>query len=88
MKCSGVAHGAFENDIDALLAMRELVNYLPQSNREKAPVRSCEDPWDREVPSLNTVVPLESTAAYNMKEVISGEKGAGLHRRLVIDCML
>ncbi|MTV28954.1 methylmalonyl-CoA carboxyltransferase, partial [Nitriliruptoraceae bacterium ZYF776] len=29
-----------------------------------------EDPWDRAVPSLDTVVPLESTAAYNMKDVV------------------
>ncbi|VDN59148.1 unnamed protein product [Dracunculus medinensis] len=67
---SGVAHGAFDNDVDALLNIRELFNYLPLSNRDPAPVRACEDPWDRDVPSLETVVPLESTAAYNMLDVI------------------
>jgi len=30
----------------------------------------CNDPWDRDVPSLQTVVPLETTAAYNMIDVI------------------
>jgi len=41
----GVAHGAFNNDIEALLGIRELVNYLPLSNREHAPLRKCDDPW-------------------------------------------
>jgi len=43
--CSGVAHGAYNNDIEALLGIRELVNYLPLSNREHAPIRKCDDPW-------------------------------------------
>lgn len=68
---SGVAVGAFENDVDALMSCRELINYLPLSNRDPAPVRACDDPWDRDVPSLDTVVPLESTAAYNMKDVVT-----------------
>ncbi|KAF8382028.1 pccb-1 [Pristionchus pacificus] len=67
---SGVAHGAFENDVDALMNIRELFNYLPLSNTDASPIRSCDDPWDRVVPSLDTVVPLESTAAYNMKDVV------------------
>jgi len=69
---SGVAHGAFENDIEALLSVRELLNYLPLSNREPAPVRKSDDPWDRDAPGLDTVVPLETTAAYNMMDVITG----------------
>uniref|UniRef100_A0A0K0EZM4 Propionyl-CoA carboxylase beta chain, mitochondrial n=1 Tax=Strongyloides venezuelensis TaxID=75913 RepID=A0A0K0EZM4_STRVS len=68
---SGVAHGAFDNDIDALLNMRALFNYLPLSCNEPPPTRMCEDPWDRDVPNLDTVIPLESTAAYNMKDVIT-----------------
>ncbi|RCN37923.1 carboxyl transferase domain protein [Ancylostoma caninum] len=67
---SGVAVGAFENDVDALMSMRELMNYLPLSNKDPSPIRACDDPWDRDVPSLDTVVPLESTAAYNMKDVV------------------
>ncbi|MFH4978806.1 hypothetical protein AB6A40_005515 [Gnathostoma spinigerum] len=67
---SGVAHGAFENDVEALMSIRELFNYFPLSNRDPAPIRACDDRWDRDVPSLETVVPLESTAAYNIKDVI------------------
>ncbi|MEY4908786.1 MAG: hypothetical protein RL260_2504, partial [Pseudomonadota bacterium] len=41
---SGVADLAFENDVEALLMLRRLYNYLPLSNREKAPVRQSGDP--------------------------------------------
>ncbi|XP_075363680.1 propionyl-CoA carboxylase beta chain, mitochondrial isoform X5 [Mycteria americana] len=67
---SGVAHRAFENDIDALLNLREFFNYLPLSNRDPAPVCECHDPSDRLVPELDTVVPIESTKAYDMLDII------------------
>ncbi|KAL3846808.1 hypothetical protein ACJMK2_017764 [Sinanodonta woodiana] len=69
---SGVAHKAFDNDVDALLQVREFFDFLPLSNKDPAPIRECEDPWDRDVPGLDTVVPLESTAAYDIKDVIQG----------------
>ncbi|KAI0221083.1 Propionyl-CoA carboxylase beta chain, mitochondrial [Lamellibrachia satsuma] len=69
---SGVAHGAFDNDIEGLLGMRELFSFLPLNNNEEAPVRKCDDPWDREVLGMDTIIPLETTAAYEMKEVILG----------------
>jgi len=67
---SGVAHKAFENDIDALTQLRKLLAYLPSSVREKAPILPCGDPWDREVPSLESVIPLDTGTAYNMLDVI------------------
>ena len=48
----GVAHKAFENDVDALLNLREFFNYLPLNNTEPSPVRACDDPWW--VTDLNT----------------------------------
>jgi propionyl-CoA carboxylase beta chain len=74
---SGVAHGAFENDIEALIGVRELVNFLPLSNREQAPQLKCDDPWDRDAPGLETIVPLESSIAYNMHDVITGVTDEG-----------
>jgi propionyl-CoA carboxylase beta chain len=72
MSKSGVAHGAFDNDIDTLLRTRELFNFLPLSNRDRAPIiRQSDDSPNRLVYSLDTVVPLETTAAYDMKEVVS-----------------
>ena len=44
---SGVADLAFENDVEALLMLRRLYNYLPLNNREKPPVRPSNDPADR-----------------------------------------
>lgn len=41
---SGVAHRAFENDVDALCNLREFFNYLPLSNQDPAPIRECHDP--------------------------------------------
>ncbi|XP_027441965.2 propionyl-CoA carboxylase beta chain, mitochondrial isoform X3 [Zalophus californianus] len=67
---SGVAHRAFENDVDALCNLREFFNYLPLSNQDPAPICECHDPSDRMVPELDTIVPLESTKAYNMVDII------------------
>lgn len=42
---AGVAHGAYDNELDALAGMRELLAFLPLSNREQAPrVRACGRP--------------------------------------------
>nr|XP_012306589.1 propionyl-CoA carboxylase beta chain, mitochondrial isoform X2 [Aotus nancymaae] len=67
---SGVAHRAFENDVDALCNLRDFFDYLPLSSQDPAPVRECHDPSDRLVPELDTVVPLESTKAYDMVDII------------------
>lgn len=69
---SGVAHKAFDNDIDALMNLREFMNFLPLSNKDAPPQRICQDPWNRDVPGLETVVPLDSSTAYDMHNVISG----------------
>uniref|UniRef100_A0AAZ3QAY4 Propionyl-CoA carboxylase beta chain, mitochondrial n=1 Tax=Oncorhynchus tshawytscha TaxID=74940 RepID=A0AAZ3QAY4_ONCTS len=69
---SGVAHRAFENDIDALLNLRNFFNFLPLSNQDPAPVTECHDPSDRLVPGLDTIVPFETTKAYDMLDIIQG----------------
>ncbi|ORX71663.1 carboxyl transferase [Linderina pennispora] len=67
---SGVAHGAFDNDVVALAQMRELLSFLPQSNREKALDRFSADPVDRADPALDTLVPSDSTKAYDITDVV------------------
>jgi propionyl-CoA carboxylase beta chain len=67
---SGVADVAFENDIDALLATREFVDFLPLSNRHDLPERPCEDPVDRVEDSLDTLVPPSAATPYDMHELI------------------
>ena len=68
---SGVADGAFDNDLEALSQVRRLVDFLPLSNREKPPVRASYDPPDREEPSLDTLVPANAEKPYDIKELIS-----------------
>ncbi|MGO8869594.1 MAG: acyl-CoA carboxylase subunit beta [Alphaproteobacteria bacterium] len=67
---SGVADGAFENDVEALLELRRFIDFLPASNRERPPLRPTEDPADRIEPSLDTLVPANPTKPYEMKELI------------------
>ncbi|MGE4411935.1 MAG: acyl-CoA carboxylase subunit beta, partial [Sphingobium sp.] len=52
---SGVADVAFENDIEALLAARDLVDLLPADNQAGVPERPTADPWDRIEESLDTL---------------------------------
>jgi acetyl-CoA carboxylase carboxyltransferase component len=41
---SGVAHLAFENDIEALAKLRDFIDFLPGSWSSEVPVRPTEDP--------------------------------------------
>ena len=67
---SGVADVAFENDIDALLAVRDFFDFLPLSNRHDLPERPCHDPWDRTDESLDTLIPDSASKPYDMHELI------------------
>ncbi|MGE3335471.1 MAG: acyl-CoA carboxylase subunit beta [Rhodospirillaceae bacterium] len=67
---SGVADGAFENDVDALLQLRRLMDFLPLSNKEKPPVFASVDPADRDDASLDTLIPDNPNKPYDMKELI------------------
>ncbi|MCI5038703.1 MAG: acyl-CoA carboxylase subunit beta [Donghicola eburneus] len=70
-KKSSVADGAFENDVEALTEVRRLVDFLPLSNREKAPVRPFFDAPDRVENSLDTLIPENANTPYDMKELIN-----------------
>jgi propionyl-CoA carboxylase beta chain len=67
---TSVADLALENDIEALLATRELFDFLPLNNREEVPERPSADPWDRTEDSLDTVIPASANQPYDMHEVI------------------
>lgn len=69
-KKSGVAHGAFENDVEALASIREFFNFLPLNAKEKPPVVPNDDPADRLCPSLEQMVPTDPNVPYDMKLVI------------------
>jgi propionyl-CoA carboxylase beta chain len=67
---SGVAEGAFDNDLEALTQVRRLVDFLPSSNREAAPERESFDEPYREEASLDTLIPADASKPYDMKELI------------------
>ncbi|MFN3955446.1 MAG: acyl-CoA carboxylase subunit beta [Pararhodobacter sp.] len=67
---SSVADGAFENDVDALVEVRRLVDFLPLNNREKSPVRPFFDDPGRIEESLDTLIPDNPNTPYDMKELI------------------
>ena len=74
---SGVADGAFENDVEALLSLRRFVDFLPLSNRSECPRRNVGDPADRIETSLDTLVPSNPNQPYDMKELIDKVVDAG-----------
>ena len=67
---SGVADLSFENDIQALLTMREFINFMPLSNKHHPSARITKDPGDRVDMSLSTLVPSNPNKPYDMKELI------------------
>jgi propionyl-CoA carboxylase beta chain len=68
---SGVSDLAFENDVDALVKLRQFVSYLPANNQEKPPVWPTDDPADRAEMSLDTLIPDDPNKPYDMKELIN-----------------
>jgi propionyl-CoA carboxylase beta chain len=67
---SSVADGAFDNDIEALLKIRDLFDFLPLNNREKPPVRPFFDDPDRLEMRLDTLIPDSAAKPYDMRELI------------------
>ena len=67
---SSVADGAYENDMEALFEVRRLVDMLPLNNREKPPVRPYFDSHSRIESSLDTLIPDNTNAPYDMHELV------------------
>ncbi|MEP2495498.1 MAG: acyl-CoA carboxylase subunit beta [Parasphingorhabdus sp.] len=67
---TSVADVAYDNDIEALLAARDFIDFMPLSNREEVPERPTADPWDRLEESLDTLIPDNANQPYDMHEVI------------------
>jgi propionyl-CoA carboxylase beta chain len=68
---SSIADGAFENDVEALLQMRRLIDFLPLSNGTGVPEWPSYDKPDRIDPSLDTLVPENPNKPYDIKELIT-----------------
>ena len=70
-KKSSVADAAFENDVEALEAVRLLFDFLPLNNREKPPVRPFHDDPSRLEMRLDSLIPDSAATPYDMKELIT-----------------
>ncbi|SCW53006.1 acyl-CoA carboxylase subunit beta [Ancylobacter rudongensis] len=68
---SSVADGAFENDVECLLQMRRLIDFLPACNQSGVPAWPSFDDGERLDPSLDTLVPEHPNKPYDMKELIA-----------------
>jgi propionyl-CoA carboxylase beta chain len=67
---SGVAHFVHESEEGALRAARELLSFLPASNREDPPVRAAADAPGRRDDLLRTIVPETPDKPYDMVQVV------------------
>ena len=67
---SGVASRAFDNDIEALLAVRRFFSLLPQAYDKPTPRQSGSEPVQAPVPALDTLVPDNPNHSYDMHEVV------------------
>ena len=66
---SSIADGAFENDVETLLQMRRLIDFLPVEQRERRAGTGARRPGRIDV-SLDTLIPDNPNKPYDMKELI------------------
>ncbi len=68
---SGVCHFTVANDAACLLAIRELLSYLPSNNLDDPPSGTGDDHADREAPELDDLVPADPNRPYDIKALIT-----------------
>jgi propionyl-CoA carboxylase beta chain len=67
---SSIADRAYENDLEALLQMRRLMDFLPSSNLSGVPELPTRDSADRVEASLDTLIPDNPNKPYDIRELI------------------
>jgi propionyl-CoA carboxylase beta chain len=67
---SSIADGAYDNDLECLLQMRRLIDFLPASFSAGVPEWPSLDKVEREEASLDTLVPDNPNKPYDIKELI------------------
>ena len=78
-----IADGAFENDVECLLQMRRLIDFLPANNEAGVPEWPTLDDIDREETSLDTLVPGQSEQALRHQGADPEGRGRGRLLRAV-----
>ncbi|QDG77118.1 acyl-CoA carboxylase subunit beta [Labrenzia sp. PHM005] len=67
---SSIADGGFDNDVEALLEMRRLIDFLPMNNQAELPELTNYDDPDRIDMSLDSFIPDNPNKPYDMKELV------------------
>src|SRR5579885_2250421 len=67
---SSIADRAYDNDVEALLQMRRLIDFLPSSNTDDVPEWPSFDDAQRLDKSLDTLIPDNTNRPYDIKELI------------------
>lgn len=67
---SGVAHFAFDNEIETLMNVRHLMGYLPLNYKDRPLARPLKKETIKRDERLNNIIPDNSNKPYDMKEVI------------------
>ncbi len=68
---SGVSHFTVPTDAACLLAIRDLLSYLPSNNLEDPPPGASEDSPDRAAEALDDLVPADPNKPYDIKQLIA-----------------
>ncbi len=68
---SGVAHFAFDNEIETLLNVKKLLGYLPLNYRDKSPEKQFDFSKLKAEPKLDKIIPDNPNKPYDMKDVIN-----------------
>jgi len=67
---SSIADGAYDNDVEALLQMRRLIDLLPSSNTAEIPEIDFHDDVREADYSLDRLIPANANKPYDIKELI------------------
>lgn len=68
---SGVAHFAYDSEIELFTNLRKLMGYLPLNWKDTPPEKKFDFHADLNVPSLDKIVPDNANRPYDMHEIIS-----------------
>ncbi len=68
---SGVAHFAFESEIEVLQNIRRLVDYIPLNWKDKPQENDFDFAQDLNIPALDNIIPENPNKPYDMSEVIN-----------------
>ncbi len=82
---SGVCHFTVPDDTACLLAIRDLLSYLPSNNLEDPPVGISDDDPDREDEALDSLIPEDPNKPYDIKRLIHSVVDDGRFLEVQVD---